>query len=219
MQALLINCTLKTGEEASNTEALMRKVEKHLRGLGAEVEMLRLVNLNILPGTETDMGAGDGWKTVLDKIKRADMLVLGTPIWMGQIGSVAQRFMERMDAIFHDEALADPDTGRYFTYGKVAGVVVTGNQDGAQAVSRYVLWAFSEMGFAIPPNAACFWVGDAEGEKSFLDAGGEKSLYANRTSRYVAHNLVAVHKALTATPILTSLKALDEEAKKESAKT
>lgn len=213
MIALFVNCTLKKGNEPSNTRALMDKVEKEMKTLGVtEVKHIRLANENIALGTEKDMGDGDGWPAVLEEVKRADILVLGTPIWLGQVCSVAQQFMERMDAIFHDKSLSDDETGQYFTYNKVAGVVITGNQDGAQHVSQYVLWALQDMGYTIPPNVTCFWHGGADGPGDYLDNDGEKSLYANRTARYTAHNLVAVAKALKNTPIPTKLKKLDEEA-------
>ena len=213
MKALLVNCTLKQGNDLSNTQALLDIVGHELKSQGAEVEHIRLVNHNILPGTASQMGPDDEWPPVLEKVKQADILILGTPIWLGQIGSIAQRFIERMDALFHEEALWDKQTGQFYPYNKVAGVVVTGSVDGAQAVSRYVLWAFSEMGYTIPPNSTCFWVGNVDEEGDFLTTGGLQSVYARKTALWLANNAVNLSRVLTANPYPTSLNQLAEQAK------
>ncbi|HVW96270.1 MAG TPA: flavodoxin family protein [Mucilaginibacter sp.] len=213
MKALIINCTLKPSPEFSNTGALINKAAQQLKQSGVETEVIRLVDYEIKPGTETDMGKGDQWPAVIEKIKKCNIFIIGTPIWMGHLASTTQRMIERLDAIFHDEQFADKTTGQYFTYNKVAGCLVTGNEDGAHACAAQVLWAMQELGFTIPPNANAYWVGPAGGDKDYVEAGGEKYFYTNYTLRWMIANLTFFARLLKTNPIDSNLIDLKEKAR------
>lgn len=216
MKALFINCTLKPTPAFSNTGALITKAVDQLNEQGVATEVLRMADYNVKSGNATDEGPDDEWPGILNKIKACDILIIGTPVWMGHLASTAQRVIERLDAIFHEDGFADEQTGQYFTYNKVAGCLVTGNEDGAHSCVAQVLWAMQECGFTIPPNVNAYWVGMAGGDKNYVEAGGEKLYYTNSTLRYMIANLVYFAKLLKANPIPTNLKQLNELARKES---
>jgi multimeric flavodoxin WrbA len=137
---------------------------------------------------------------------------------MGHLASTAQKVIERMDAVFRDENLINPDTGQFMPYNKVAGCLVTGNEDGAHSCAAQVLWAMQEVGFTIPPNANAYWVGLAGGEKDYVEAGGERYLYTNKSLRYMTANLAFMAKLLAANPIDTNLNEQTKKAEAESDK-
>jgi multimeric flavodoxin WrbA len=210
LQALFLNCTLKRSPVVSNTDALIGKVATLFNELGVETETLRVTDFKVAFGVSSDEGDGDEWPAILERIRACDILVIAMPIWFGVRSSVAQLVMERLDGTYSD---GDPDTGQYPLYGKVGGVIVTGNEDGAHDCCANTLFNLTHLGCMVPPNVDCYWVGDAGPGPSYLAAGGDRHLYTNRTARYMAHNLVWGAKALKATPIDTNLKALDAEAK------
>ncbi|AMR31322.1 BRAMP protein [Mucilaginibacter sp. PAMC 26640] len=216
MKAFILNCTLQPSPKFSNTEALINKAVTQLQEQGAETEVLRFVDYKVKPGTETDLGDGDQWPILLQKIRECDIFILASPIWMGRLASTAQSVIERLDAIFHEDGFTDEETGQYFTYGKVAGCLITGNEDGAHSCAAQILWAMQEFGFTIPPNVNAYWVGLAGRGKDYVEAGGEKHYYTNQTVRYLVANLVFFAQLLINNPITTNLKKLDELAKAES---
>ena len=130
MRALLLNCTLKPSPSASNTEALGRVVVDALSEHDVETEIVRVVDHDVHPGVSSDEGDGDEWPTIHEKLLAAEILIVATPTWLGRPSSVAQRVLERMDAMLSEE----DDDGRPVAYNRVAGVVVTGNEDGAHHV-------------------------------------------------------------------------------------
>jgi len=209
-KALFLNCTLKRSPEVSNTEALVGKVQALLADLDVESETVRVADYKIAWGVSSDEGDGDEWPLILERVKACDILVIAMPIWFGVRSSVAQLVMERLDGTY---AEGDAATGQYPLYGKVAGAIVTGNEDGAHDCCATTLFNLTHLGCMVPPNVDCYWVGDAGPGPSYLAAGGDKHLYTNRTARYMAHNLVWGARALRAHPIDTNLKALDAEAK------
>jgi len=213
MKALIINCTLKPSPEFSNTGALIKKAEQQLKDNGVQTEVIRLVDYDVRPGTDTDMGKGDQWPIILEKIKKCNILIIGTPIWMGHLASTTRRMIERLDAIFHDDKFTDDKTGQYFTYNKVAGCLITGNEDGAHACAAQILWAVQELGFTVPPNVNAYWVGMAGGGEDYVEGGGEKYYYTNYTLRWMMANLTYFAKLLKANPIDSNLKQLSELAK------
>ncbi len=135
---------------------------------------------------------------------------------MGHLGSVAQRLMERLDAIFHEKELWNPINGQYFTYNKVGGAICTGNEDGAHDVTGHLLWAMQELGFTIPPNANAYWVGEAGPGPSYLEAGGQRSEFANKTVRYLVQNLVYFANLLQRNPIPTDFNKIAKEVEAET---
>ncbi len=217
MKALIINCTLKPSPEFSNTDALIKKAATQLKQKEVETEILRIVDYNVKPGNVTDAGEGDEWQMVLEKIKTCDIFIIASPVWMGHLASTAQRIIERLDAIFHEEGFTDEKTGQYFTYNKVGGCLITGNEDGAHSCAAQLLWSMQELGFTIPPNVNAYWVGLAGGGENYVEAGGERHFYTNSTLRYMIGNLTFFAALLKANPIDTNLKELEEIAKKESA--
>lgn len=216
MKALFINCTLKRSPNFSNTGAMAEKAAKQLQEHGFETEIIRLNDYQVLTGNTSDEGDGDEWPKILEKIKACQIFVIATPIWMGHLASTAQKVIERLDAVFRDENLMDTDTGQYMPYNKVAGCLVTGNEDGAHSCAAQILWSLQEVGFTIPPNVNAYWVGLAGGEKDYVEAGGERYLYTNKSLRYMTANLAFFAKLLEANPIPTNLNDANEKAKSES---
>jgi multimeric flavodoxin WrbA len=165
LKFIALNCSLKRRGEKSSTEVLLRQVSDAFAAHGCKGDIVRVVDLNIKPGVKSNEGRGDAWPKLRAWILAADILVVGTPIWLGQPSSVAKRVCERMDAFF-DET---DDKGRMPSYGKVAAVAVVGNEDGAHHVSAELYQALNDCGFAIPPNAVTYWVGEAMGDKDYKD--------------------------------------------------
>jgi len=216
MKALLINCTLKRSPDFSNTGALAEKAVKLLKEQDIETEVIRLADYKIKSGNSSDEGDGDQWPQLLEKIKAAEIFIIGTPVWIGHLASTSQRVIERLDAIFHEEGMTDEKTGQYFTYNKVASCLITGNEDGAHSCVAQVLWAMQELGYTIPPNVNAYWVGMAGGDKDYVPAGGERYLYTNKTLRYMIANLAFFAKLLKENPIPTNWNELTKLAEKES---
>ncbi len=209
LKAVFLNCTLKKSPERSHTRALIDKVVALMNPLGVQSEIIRVVDYAIPFGIASYMGEGDEWPNIFDILKAADIVVLGMPIWFGVRSSVAQLVIERLDGSYDE---GDPQNGQFPLYNKTAGVIVTGNEDGAHDCSSNTLFNLSHLGCTIPPNADCYWVGEAGPGASYIDANGDKHAYTNKTARYMAHNLVAVATLLRNNPIKTNLKQLTEEA-------
>lgn len=212
-KVLFLNCTLKYSPQVSNTRALIDKAAAVYHELGLGTEVVRVVDYNIRFGVSSDEGEGDEWPLILSKVKEANILVICSPIWFGVRSSVAQMVMERLDGTYEE---GDPLTGQYPLYNKVGAVIVTGNEDGAHNVAANTLFNLTHLGCVIPPNADSYWVGEAGPGASYIEAGGEKHLYTNRTVRYLVHNTVYLSRLLEQNPVPTSLLELDEEAAKES---
>lgn len=196
MKALFVSCTLKSSPEPSNTEALGRVVAEALKGRGVEVEHVRLVDLAVPPGVVTDVGEGDEWPRVHERLLASEILVVLTPTWLGRPSSLAQRMLERMDAMISEEG---PE-GMPVAYNRVAGVVVTGNEDGAHHVISEVSGALADIGYTIPGQAWTYWnQGPGPGPDYVQTGHGHE--WARETGRLMAHNLHAVAAALAAHPV------------------
>jgi multimeric flavodoxin WrbA len=196
MQALVLNNTLKRAPEPSNTEALARVVTGALETQGVSTELLRVLDYNVLPGVSSDEGDGDEWPQLREKILAADILIMASPTWLGQPSSVAKRVLERMDAMLSEQ----DEAGRPVAYNKVAGVVVTGNEDGAHHVINEISGALLDIGFTVPGQAWTYWnKGPGPGE-TYLETDYKRD-WSKSTGELMAHNLVAVARALQATPI------------------
>jgi multimeric flavodoxin WrbA len=144
---------------------MLALIGEAMRKQDVETETIRLADHNILPGVTSDEGPGDAWPDIRKMILDADILVFGTPIWLGQPSSVAKRALERMDAFLEET----DDQGRMVSYGRVAAVAVVGNEDGAHHVSAELYQALNDVGFTIPANAVAYWVGEAMGSTNFVD--------------------------------------------------
>ncbi|QZN84841.1 flavodoxin family protein [Cellulomonas sp. C5510] len=196
MRALVLNCTLKPSPQPSNTDALARVVADALVGHGVEVATVRLVDHHVPPGVESDLGEGDDWPAVRARILESEILVVATPTWVGHPSSVAQRALERMDAMISET----DDEGRPVAYNRVAGVVVTGNEDGAHHVISEIAGGLVDIGFTIAPQAWTYWNrGPGPGpDYSATDDGHE---WSASTGRAMAQNLVGVARALAGAPL------------------
>jgi len=196
MKALVVNCTLKHGPAESNTEALAGVVVEALREAEIEVDTVRAVDRYLAPGVSSDEGGEDEWPRIHDQLLAAEILVIATPTWLGRPSSVAQRVLERMDAMISEV----DDEGRPAAYNRVAGVVVTGNEDGAHHVISEVSGALVDIGYTIPGQAWTYWNrGPGPGpDYSEENAGHE---WSHETGRTAAANLVAVARALAANPV------------------
>jgi multimeric flavodoxin WrbA len=157
LRALILNCTLKPAPTASSSEALGTELVEAFAEHDVTSEMVRVIDQQVKFGVQTDEGDGDGWPALRQKMLDADIFVIATPIWLGQPSAVCKMVLERLDA----ELSETDDQGRMLTYGKVAGLAVVGNEDGAHHVTAEVYQALGDVGFTIPANAVTYWVGEA----------------------------------------------------------
>jgi multimeric flavodoxin WrbA len=196
LKALVLNCSLKATPEQSNTQALAGVLTAELAVHGVETETVRLADLNVPPGVSTDMGEGDEWPSVHDRLLESDILIFATPTWLGHPSSIAQRALERMDAMISETA----GNGLPVAYNRVAGVVVTGNEDGAHQVISHVAQGLIDIGYTVPGQAWTYWNRGPGPGPSYLETD-EKHEWSETTGRTAAGVLLAVAKALQASPI------------------
>lgn len=165
LTALALNCTLKPKGESS-TDKMIALIAGELAKRDVVLsETIRVALQDIKPGVTSDEGDGDTWPEIRAKIVAADILILGTPIWLGQMSSVAKRVLERLDAFLSET----DDQGRTPAYGKVALLGIVGNEDGAHHVTATVAQALNDVGFTVPAACATYWVGEAMGSVDFKD--------------------------------------------------
>jgi len=193
MKALALNCTLKPSGGESSTDAMIDLMLGDLAKQGVEGKTLRMADYDIKPGVTSDEGEGDAWPDIRRQVLEADILVMGTPIWMGQPSSVCKRVLERMDAFLSEM----DDAGRMISFGKVAVVAVVGNEDGAHHVSAELYQALNDVGFTIPAAAVCYWVGEAMQGVDFKDLEKTPDKIAH-TSAMVARNATHLARLLKA---------------------
>ncbi len=165
LSALALICTLTPSPEPSSSELMAQHILDELEGHGVATQSLRIVDHDVKRGVQVDMGNGDEWPAIHEKILAADILVLSTPIWMGHPCSVAQQVMERLDA---DLSETDDD-GRPVMYGKVATVAVVGNEDGAHKTIADMMQGLNDVGFSLPAQGGTYWVGEAMQTVDFKD--------------------------------------------------
>jgi multimeric flavodoxin WrbA len=165
LRALVLNCTLKPSPAVSSAQRLATEAMTALESHGVESELVRVVDHDIRFGVTVDEGNGDEWPAIREKLLGCDILLLATPIWLGQPSSVAKMVLERLDA----ELGYTDDQGRKLMFGKVAALAVVGNEDGAHHVTAEVFQALNDVGFSIPANAATYWVGEAMQATDYVD--------------------------------------------------
>ncbi len=183
LKALVLNCSLKPAPTKSSSEKLGEEVLTALAELGVTGEQVRVIDQQVRFGVQVDEGDGDGWPDIRRKMLASDILVIATPIWLGQPSAVCKMVLERLDA----ELSETDEEGRMSTYGKVAALAVVGNEDGAHHVSAEVFQALNDTGFTIPANGVTYWVGEAMQGTDYQDlektpektAGTTKTLAAN----------------------------------------
>jgi multimeric flavodoxin WrbA len=167
LTAIAINCSLKpSGGSDSSTDKMIGLLVSELKKKGvAFAQTIRIADHEVKPGVTSDEGAGDAWPDLRRRILAADILIFGTPIWLGQMSSLAKRVVERMDAFLSET----DERGRMPSYGKVALLAIVGNEDGAHGVSADLYQALNDTGWTIPAAAVCYWVGEAMAKTDFQD--------------------------------------------------
>jgi len=181
LRALVLNASLKRAPEPSNTQELAELVLEHLRPHGVTVDVVRLADLRLPVGLGYRESEDDEWPGVVAKLRAADIVLFATPVWWGGRSSLMQRVIERMDAL-DEEYIAD---GRSALYNKVAGIVITGSEDGALATMGGIMMVLTWMGFTLPPECAAYWVGEV-GQPPSEDAAKRRM---NGASQHMAENL------------------------------
>lgn len=196
MRATVLNCSLKSGDSTSNTQLLADTVIEALEGYDVQSEVFRLADLSIPPGVQTDLGDGDEWPRVHDALTSSEILIVATPTWVAHPSSLAQRMLERMDAMLSET----DDDGRPIAYNRVAGVVVTGNEDGAHHVISEVSGGLADIGYTIPGQAWTYWNRGPGPGPSYSETE-EGHDYSQKTGRAMAANLAGVARALAQSPL------------------
>jgi len=198
LSAIFLNCTLKRSPELSHTEGLIAVSRAILEKNGVAVEVLRPVDHDLAFGVYPDM-TEHGWETdewpgILDKVMAADVLVLGSPIWLGDKSSVCTQVIERLYAASGQLN----EQGQYAYYGKVGGCVITGNEDGVKHCSMNILYSLQHLGYTIPPQADAGWIGEAGPGKSYRDdgSGGPQNEFTQRNTTFMTWNLMHLARML-----------------------
>ena len=195
LTALGLVCTLKSGTEPSSSALLGQQVLDALADHGCDGELVRVAERGVAFGVSKDEGDGDGWPPIREKMLAADILLIATPIWMGQPASVCKLALERLDA----ELSETDEEGRMSTYPKVAAIAVVGNEDGAHHCVAEISQALNDTGFTLPASAATYWVGEAMGSTDYndLDRAPEKTAATTKT---LAANVAHLARLLKANP-------------------
>ena len=198
LRALFVNCTLKLSPAVSNTQGLMDISVAIMEANGVSVDQIRAVDHELAPGVYPDMtehgAARDDWPSIYERVTAADILVLGTPIWLGEKSSVCTRVIERL----YGNSSELNEHGQYAYYGKVGGCLVTGNEDGVKHCAMNVLYSLQHLGYVIPPQADAGWIGEAGPGPSYLDegSGGPENDFTNRNTTFMTWNLLHAARLL-----------------------
>lgn len=199
LRALFVNTTLKRSPEVSHTQGLMDLSIEIMRRQGVEVDTLRAVDYDIASGVWPDMTEhgweSDDWPEVFARVMAADILVIGTPIWLGEKSSICTKVIERL----YGNSGQLNENGQYTYYGKVGGCIVTGNEDGIKHSAMSVLYGLQHIGFTIPPQADAGWIGEAGPGPSYLDegSGGPENDFTNRNTTFMTWNLLHLARMLS----------------------
>ena len=198
LRAVFLNGTLKRSPAYSHTDGLIDVSTRVLKGVGAQVDTVRIVDHTIPPGVYPDMRE-QGWDAddfpdlYRDLIEPADIVVLATPIWLGDQSSMTRLVIERLYGYSGELN----DAGQWSYYGKVGGVLVTGNEDGGKHCAAQMLYALSHIGFTIPPQADAYWVGEAGPGPSYLDDNrGAQNHWTTRNTVFAAWNMLHAARRL-----------------------
>lgn len=186
LTAVALVCSLKPSPAPSSSEMMAEHVCAKLRAEGVKTESVRCADFAISPGVEADMGGGDEWPRIREKLLHCDILVLATPVWLGHPSSVAQRVLERLDA----ELSNTDDAERPIMVGKVAVVAVVGNEDGAHKVVADCFQGLNDIGYTIPAQGCTYWNGEAMQSKDYNDLDEVPEAVASATAaaaRNAAH--------------------------------
>lgn len=200
LRALYINTTLKpSGRAPSHTERLMTNSMEIMREQGVTVDYIRAADHTIAFGVQPDMreaGAErDDWpEHIWPKVEAADILVIGSPIWLGEESSLCRVIIERL----YGHSGQQNDKGQYIFYGKTGGTIITGNEDGVKHVAMSVLYAMQHVGYMIPPQADAGWIGEVGPGPSYGDEGGVglDNNFTKRNTTFMTWNLLHTARLL-----------------------
>lgn len=197
LRAVYLNCTLKKSAEVSHTNTLIEYSARQLKENKVQVEIIRPVDYEIPPGVYPDMRTKgwdkDDWPLIFKKIINADILIIGTPIWLGDKSSVCTRVIERL----YGQSAELNNKGQFIYYGKTGGCIVTGNEDGIKHCAMNILYSLQHLGFVIPPQADAGWIGEAGPGPSYGDEkAGFDNDFTNRNITFMAWNLLHLTRLL-----------------------
>jgi len=197
LNVLALNASLKHEPNTSNTGELASLVLDEIRALAPiQADLVRLSDATLPVGLGFREAGNDDWPDLVKKLKTADIVLFCTPIWWGGRSSLMQRVIERLDAL--DEEYSA--TGRSAIKGKVAGIVITGSEDGALSVMGSIMMVLSFMGFTLPPECTAYWVGEV-GQPTSLDREKRlKNMATMHMAKNLAQNLVHHARLLKANP-------------------
>jgi multimeric flavodoxin WrbA len=195
---VFVNCTLKPSPGSSHTQGLLDRSIGIMQRNGVAVDVIRAVDHDLPPGVYPDMRdhgfATDDWPDLFEQVMAANILVLGTPIWLGEKSSVCTRVIERL----YGNSAELNEAGQYAYYGRVGGCIVTGNEDGVKHCAMNVLYSLQHLGFAVPPQADAGWIGAVGPGPSYLDegSGGPENDFTNRNTTFMTWNLLHLARML-----------------------
>lgn len=198
LSAIFFNGTLKKSPETSNTEGLLRASMELMEDNGVKTELIRTIDHEIATGIMPDMTKhgwdSDEWPGIFERVKKADIVVLCGPIWLGDNSSETKKIIERLYANSADTN----EKGQWVYYGKAGGCIITGNEDGVKHCAMNILYSLQHVGFTIPPQADAGWIGPIGPGPSYLDkgSGGPESDFANRNITFMTYNLMHAAKML-----------------------
>lgn len=208
LKAVYLNCTLKKSPQKSHTRTLIEVSRRIMEKERVEVEVIRPVDYHLPVGVQPDMSEHgedhDDWPQLYDKIINSDILIIGSPIWLGERSSIASKVIERLYAMsgYHN------DKGQYIYYGKVGGCIITGNEDGIKHCSMGILYALQHLGYSIPPQSDAGWIGEVGPGPSYGDTkwdgedlenpAGVDSDFTNRNTTFMTYNLLHLARLLKA---------------------
>ena len=197
--ALALVCSLKASPAPSSSDLMARQVLEELGRHGVTGNVVRVVDHDVKPGVEVDMGEGDAWPAIREQLIAADILIVATPTWVGHMSSVAQRVLERLDG----ELSETDDSGRPLVSGKVAVTVVVGNEDGAHKITADLMQGLNDIGFTIPTQGGTYWNDEAMGSRDYLDLDETPEAVAS-TNATLAENAAHLARLLKGSPYPSS---------------
>lgn len=198
LHALFMNCTLKRSPRESHTDALIEASRTIMESAGVKVSALRPVDHDLAPGVQPDMTEHgferDDWPGLYKRVLEADILVVCTPIWLGEKSSVCSRLIERL----YSNSAETNESGQYRYYGRAGGCLISGNEDGIKHCAMNILYSLQHIGYTIPPQADAGWIGEAGPGPSYRDEGssGPDNEFTNRNVTFMTWNLIHLARML-----------------------
>jgi multimeric flavodoxin WrbA len=195
LRALALVCSLKPSPAPSSSDLMARQILEQLAKHGVSGDVVRVIDHDVKPGVEIDMGEGDAWPAIREQLMAADILIVSTPTWVGHMSSVAQRVLERLDG----ELSETDDSGRPLVTGKVAVTAVVGNEDGAHKITADLMQGLDDFGFTIPAQGGTYWNDVAMGSRDYLDLDETPESVAS-TNAILAENAAHLARLLRSSP-------------------